>query len=129
MKCPCQNCNENIEFESEHAGQTASCPHCGMDTILFVPQVGGMFKPKATIPKNEQIKRKPSSLSTNIFAVLVLLLGCACILFATIHDLHESTLENQSAIRGIIYMIEYAAGWILIALSFVLNALAKLINK
>lgn len=38
-KCPCNHCSEHLEFEAEHAGETIACPHCGMETLLFVPQV------------------------------------------------------------------------------------------
>ena len=36
--CPCNNCSGNLEFDSEHAGETVACPHCGMDTVLLVPR-------------------------------------------------------------------------------------------
>jgi DNA-directed RNA polymerase subunit RPC12/RpoP len=37
--CPCNNCSGNLEFESAHAGETVKCPQCGVDTVLFIPQV------------------------------------------------------------------------------------------
>lgn len=37
VKCGCQFCSGSIEFESEHAGETINCPHCGMETMLFIP--------------------------------------------------------------------------------------------
>jgi DNA-directed RNA polymerase subunit RPC12/RpoP len=43
-ECPCQNCNGHIEFEADQAGQTVACPHCGVETLLFVP-------PKRTEPE------------------------------------------------------------------------------
>ena len=36
--CACNLCSEQIEFEPSAGGQTVACPHCGMDTILFIPQ-------------------------------------------------------------------------------------------
>ena len=36
-KCSCQHCNGHIEFDAQHAGQTADCPHCGLGTVLFIP--------------------------------------------------------------------------------------------
>jgi Family of unknown function (DUF6232) len=37
--CPCQLCSQKIEFETGRfqPGMTAACPHCGMETILFIP--------------------------------------------------------------------------------------------
>jgi len=39
VKCNCQHCNGHIEFESAGfvAGTLASCPHCQMETVLFIP--------------------------------------------------------------------------------------------
>lgn len=43
-KCRCQYCNGNIEFERDRlqqsgdaGGQTIQCPHCGMETLIYVP--------------------------------------------------------------------------------------------
>lgn len=48
--CRCQNCDGKIEFDgSDFAkGETrqAECPHCGMETVIFVPQQ----KVQAVIP-------------------------------------------------------------------------------
>ena len=37
-KCLCRHCNGPIEFETEGAGEDVDCPHCGLATVLFVPQ-------------------------------------------------------------------------------------------
>jgi hypothetical protein len=39
MRCPCNNCSGHIEFPSDGLGQTVTCPHCGMETLLFKPSV------------------------------------------------------------------------------------------
>ncbi|HSY17531.1 MAG TPA: DUF4236 domain-containing protein [Candidatus Acidoferrales bacterium] len=39
IKCPCNNCDVFIEFPAHGLGQAVVCPHCGMDTILFKPDV------------------------------------------------------------------------------------------
>lgn len=36
-KCKCRHCDGSIEFEREHAGESAECPHCGIETELFIP--------------------------------------------------------------------------------------------
>ena len=49
VTCRCQYCNKGIEFNAEQlevsgsagdkiTGQTTTCPHCGMDTLLFIPR-------------------------------------------------------------------------------------------
>ena len=39
IKCPCNRCEILIEFPAEGVGQTITCPHCGVDTVLFQPNV------------------------------------------------------------------------------------------
>ena len=40
IKCPCNNCEVMIEFPARGVGQTVTCPHCGMETVLFRPALG-----------------------------------------------------------------------------------------
>jgi uncharacterized protein YbjQ (UPF0145 family) len=35
--CTCNNCPGKLEFDPEQAGEMVQCPHCGMETMLFVP--------------------------------------------------------------------------------------------
>ena len=35
--CTCNLCSKQVEFESSAVGQTVACPHCGMETMLFIP--------------------------------------------------------------------------------------------
>lgn len=37
VKCVCNNCPGHIEFDESSAGQTVTCPHCGVETVLFIP--------------------------------------------------------------------------------------------
>jgi DNA-directed RNA polymerase subunit RPC12/RpoP len=37
VSCPCQTCDGYIEFDTSHAGEAVTCPHCGLETTLFVP--------------------------------------------------------------------------------------------
>ena len=43
VTCPCQFCSGKIEFDANQLdtteNTTAPCPHCGLETIIFVPQV------------------------------------------------------------------------------------------
>jgi predicted RNA-binding Zn-ribbon protein involved in translation (DUF1610 family) len=36
VTCNCTTCSGHIEFDSVHAGQTVTCPHCGIETVLYV---------------------------------------------------------------------------------------------
>ncbi len=51
VTCRCQYCDKGIEFDANRldvtgaagnvlTGQTIACPHCGLETILFVPNAG-----------------------------------------------------------------------------------------
>ena len=37
IKCPCNNCDVVIEFPAHGLGETITCPHCEMETVLFKP--------------------------------------------------------------------------------------------
>ncbi len=37
MKCPCNHCEQDIEFPDELAGQQIGCPICGAQTTLYDP--------------------------------------------------------------------------------------------
>lgn len=45
-KCNCQHCSGHISFPVEMAGQTLSCPHCQLETSLFIPPVATAPKPR-----------------------------------------------------------------------------------
>lgn len=38
VTCRCQHCNGGVEFEDSNAGETIACPHCNLETLLYVPQ-------------------------------------------------------------------------------------------
>lgn len=39
VKCFCQTCNGHLEFDSTISGQTVNCPHCGIETLLYIPNI------------------------------------------------------------------------------------------
>jgi len=41
VTCACQHCNGNIEFDASlfQTGAVTTCPHCGMETPLFIPTI------------------------------------------------------------------------------------------
>lgn len=66
VTCPCQLCSGHIEFEPSHAGETVACPHCKMDTMLFIPTSSNVIvertkpiesKPAPVSPKNSTVRR------------------------------------------------------------------------
>lgn len=49
-KCHCQHCNGPIAFPVEMAGEMSECPHCKMDTRLFIPPPPPPAPPKPATP-------------------------------------------------------------------------------
>ena len=49
VSCACDACSGTLEFEVSNAGSTIACPHCGMETLLFIP----------TNPRSGQTKGTP----------------------------------------------------------------------
>jgi len=37
VECKCNNCSGSLAFSDELAGQTVECPHCHLETVLFIP--------------------------------------------------------------------------------------------
>jgi hypothetical protein len=41
VTCPCNHCSGSIEFDAsdfeKYEGRSAECPHCRMETVVFVP--------------------------------------------------------------------------------------------
>lgn len=60
--CPCRHCNGKIEFDASRfeKGETraAECPHCHMETLLFIPQVASIV-PTVEIQKPPVMPNKP----------------------------------------------------------------------
>jgi len=66
-KCKCQHCNQKIEFDSDSAGATVTCPGCGMDTLLFIPQSS---PEPSTIPAS---KKNMSTLWGGLFLLAIVI--------------------------------------------------------
>ena len=75
-KCSCNHCSGNIEFDSEHAGQMVACPHCGLETKLYVPKVP-LNKP----PQNVSVEIKSG---VNPLGIASLVLGIGACVFCWI---------------------------------------------
>ena len=65
MICKCQNCPGELRFDDADAGQTVTCPHCQMDTVLFAPVAAEPLTPDAEPPPI--IKDKPRAQRRSYF--------------------------------------------------------------
>jgi hypothetical protein len=65
VTCRCQHCDGNIEFDAcdFDKGETrnAECPHCHLETVLFIPQSKPPLLTK-TIPRKPVIKNPKTTL-------------------------------------------------------------------
>jgi hypothetical protein len=58
VTCPCQHCSGKIEFDATHAGEAVVCPHCNLETTLFVPPISEQqANPRPIPPTIEEVKR------------------------------------------------------------------------
>jgi len=67
MICKCQNCPGELRFDEADAGQTVTCPHCQMDTVLFVPVAAVVFPPPEAKPPSTIIQDKPRAQRRSYF--------------------------------------------------------------
>jgi hypothetical protein len=63
VTCRCQQCNGNIEFDASlfQAGTMTTCPHCGIETQLFIPsasKVSEFFLRKFLKRQQNSLKKK-----------------------------------------------------------------------
>src|SRR5690242_5109593 len=63
--CTCNTCCGHLEFDPANAGQRVECPHCGLETVLFVPDEAppqpppaGTEEPPMTLTAYRQRKPK-----------------------------------------------------------------------
>jgi hypothetical protein len=40
-KCSCSHCDGHLEFDAAYAGERVACPHCGKETLLYIPVPDG----------------------------------------------------------------------------------------
>jgi hypothetical protein len=58
VKCICTNCAGHLEFEQDSAGEKIKCPHCGFDTVLFLPGTEEAEARVASLTKKLRMQRR-----------------------------------------------------------------------
>ena len=92
-KCDCQHCGEHIAFPGEAAGQNVTCPHCGYETALFLPQVRKVNPvSNALVPRNESI-----SVTQSATKILFVIIGIAVTTLSLLFFIHHQNEVTQSA--------------------------------
>jgi DNA-directed RNA polymerase subunit RPC12/RpoP len=95
VRCNCQRCGEKIAFSSEMAGQDVTCPHCGRETTLLLPQVR-KTDPDSNAPASydEQKSEMP-----DVTKVLFGIIGIAVVVISLalfIHHQNETAQEERN---------------------------------
>ncbi len=132
-KCRCQHCNKGIEFPKESAGQIVECPHCKLETLLFIPQKSprdefAVLKTKSPVPlrvvviviailalcflvgiasREGSAGNEMSSAIVGAILGLLALVVAAVIYFIPALIAHQNKKKNASAI----FMLNLLAGW------------------
>lgn len=75
-KCSCNHCSGHIEFDSEHAGQMVVCPHCGLETQLFVPFNKKTAPSPSAVQKDVSIEVKRVASPLGIASLVIGIISC-----------------------------------------------------
>jgi DNA-directed RNA polymerase subunit RPC12/RpoP len=122
ITCPCHVCSATIEFDSIETGKATTCPHCGMETVLFMP----MHDKNKTIepPKSETVEalRPKKKRHSSIIPIVVFLLG-----FGLVQS--GLSIKNANVINEVYAGIQYCTGLVIICLSLILNMLRNIANN
>jgi hypothetical protein len=80
VKCTCQHCNGHIEFETEgfQPGTRLECPHCKMETLLFIPN---------TVTARQRVKTHLELIRSNSAYPAIRFIINVCVLFSIISTL------------------------------------------
>ena len=77
VKCICTNCAGHLEFEEENAGETIPCPHCGFETVLFLPGTRALDPELLALSRRRALRRR----LLPVGAGLLVLAGCGYALY------------------------------------------------
>jgi hypothetical protein len=86
-KCNCQHCNGHIAFPTEMAGQFINCPHCQLETRLFIAPVASVSEKSVSTGKNKKIA---------VLLVLIVFLACAAVAFFLKNSQKQIPQDNVS---------------------------------
>ncbi len=103
--CRCQHCDSGIEFETSGAGDTISCPHCKMDTLLFIPPASSRGVERTEPKESKQAPIRPIYPVAGRSEQPLIAWGCAAflalttMLFACLYLIEKRSLQRtQSAL-------------------------------
>jgi hypothetical protein len=120
--CPCNTCSQPIEFDHEQNGQTLNCPHCGVDTVLFLPAVKPPPVAKSIEPVAKPIKLKPRH--SGLLPLLVFAAGSVFILEGGF-----AYASGENIMHQLYSALYFGFGALLLSASFLLYYVRTIANK
>jgi hypothetical protein len=128
IQCRCQHCGAGIEFNADDAGQEAECPHCHQltwidapDKFAFLPKKPPVMPPAPKPKKNKSSQGNPIRgllpFLTKLIAVALFWIAIGLIFGGCTAEFDEEKKVIGSAIRQNVYVVQYCAGFVLLALS------------
>lgn len=106
VKCACQNCGQNIEFEAEHDGTFVDCPGCARPTRLLIPGPG---RHRAFSAPNAK-KSFPWAKVIGIAVAVVIVIATVIVLVNTFGVEQTASTTGTVLGFGIIGIIELVLG-------------------
>lgn len=134
--CLCQHCGQKIEFNAvaldKDEQRVVNCPHCHCATTLSMPPEGPIL-PRAVYPDHSLPpgygKKKLKAGGTKVTAICLCVIGVVLVFAGCTDAATEAARAESSAIRQTVDTLEYGFGFVMILLSLILRALARLIEK
>jgi len=136
-KCKCTNCSQPISFPVEGVGTTIPCPHCGLDTILFIPpSLSNPATPKNFIADNRNDGNKNIEKTLEIIGSIFFILGMVgagvalLILIGVLGGFNETGDKTETCIISVCILIGSTfQGVVLWALFNALAEIVRLLRK
>lgn len=132
IKCNCNNCSAHLEFESENAGATITCPNCGMETTLYLSTEA---PPHTTLSSpTRKRKRRKIALILTTAAIVISIAGAVLVyrekVYLPLANTLGGTLALVLAIAIVTAVTFWAVLWILfpVFVYFRLNDMIRLLE-
>ncbi|HVM51019.1 MAG TPA: zinc ribbon domain-containing protein [Candidatus Acidoferrum sp.] len=129
VKCRCRNCNGHLEFEANRDGEVLACPHCGVETQLYIPG-------RAALPvEHGKVVSKPNKKPRTIIGLAIVLLLVVVSLamwgLETTGTIAAGGLTLIVALIAVAFGIIWAGLWIIfpVFVYFALNRIERLLQQ
>jgi hypothetical protein len=128
--CNCNTCSGGIEFEDSQTGSTVQCPHCGIETILFIPKspptnIKPILKPIENFKPHQELRDDNEIYIEDrleLAATLIFLIGIAAFAISIVLAFTDTNRQTQWFILGFVSAFQ---GWVV---SLIFKGFAEVIR-